>query len=829
MLFQRIWYLLNLRRKERELEEEISAHRERLTAEQLRQFGSTLRLREESRDAWGWTWLFSLFQDLKLGVRILSRAPGFALTVIGVLALGMAVAITGFTLFNIIVLQKLPVRDPDSLCVLRCGGSTWLSYPEFRYLRDNNRVFSAVFAIGWGELQFGSERDAPVRARFVSENFFRELGIRPAWGRLPAGSTEASEALLSYAFWQRRLGADPAIVGRTIHLNRVPVTVAGVAPYDFAGLDMESADLWLPVEQHALYYPGSDLLTAENRRPVQVYGRLRPGLGVSTARAGLEPLWDLWHREHAAAASRREGLEVVAAGHLGRFGESSYGSVAFLTALVFVVLAISATNAGTLQIVRAAARQHEMRIRVSLGAGRLRLIRQLLTEALVISAASCGVGLLLGCVAGNAILRSLDLPFNIQSALDTRLVFFTAGLTLLASLLFGLAPALQLSQGRQHATRFRSLLVGAQVAASSVLLIIAGLYLHALQRVTTTPAGFEFRDVVAVDPALYDLGYSPDAARIKMRLLLDAAQKVPGVRGAALCLITPFGQRQWRQEVRDASGAVVQTYANAVNAEFFSTLKIPILRGRVFREAERDALIVSQSLAGRLWPGEDPVGKRLKDGVVVGVAGNARTLTLDPAASEMYFSLAGQAAAASSSVLLVRTAGPPAAFIPALRVVLSAANEPAPGFDSLAALFEQRIEATRKGSGVIGAVGLLTLALAAIGIAGVLSYAVSQRTREIGIRVAIGATARDIALSVLRQCAGPFGLGLVCGSFGGAAMSTLLGSQLFGLSRLDPAVYCGTAIMLTATGMLAALAPVLRALRIHPAAALRDSYGGRLV
>ncbi len=631
--------------------------------------------------------------------------------------------------------------------------------------------------------------------------------------------------MLGFAFWRRQFGADPSIVGRTIFVNSRAVLVVGVVSSGFTGLQPATVDLWLPVEHHAWFFPGSDLLLNPSKKSVLMFGRLRPGLSEAVAEDGLRTLSAEFSREYPGAIGDREWLDCVPAGKAVRLRPSDYSILTFFGALVVLVLAVSLSNAGTLQMARSTVRGHEIWIRVSLGAGRFRIIRQLVTEAVLIASAACGIGLLLSYLGTAIILRSLELPLRVGRGPDWRVAAFAAAVTIVSVALFGLAPAVQLSRHRYGSARARGLFIGIQVMATCVLLIAASLYARGLQRVLTTPHGFEFRDVVAVDPALNSRGYSKEMALVQLAELRRRAEAVPGVRGASVCALLPLSFKSWINGIQGSTGSSVMAHFNSVDPAFFDTMRIALLRGRTFNPGERKAAIVSESLARKAWPGEDPIGKRVTDQgrVVVGVAASARTNALrDGDAVEIYFPVADTNPWVGGGVLLVRTDGPPKRFLPAIRSALQSPNDPPFRFDLLSNLFDSATEGTRKGAAVIAFTGFLTLALAAMGIGGLLSYAVSQRTKEIGIRIALGASPACIVRLVLAQSLRPVGIGLACGLVAGYAISQPLKAQIYGLSRLDAPSYAAAAALLAMAAAIAALFPIRRALRISSAEALRQ-------
>ncbi len=833
MIFRRIWYLLNRQRLERELEEEMAAHRDRMPPEDRRRFGGMLQLREQARDAWGWAWFDALCQDLRFGCRILLRAPGFTVAIIAVMALGIGIALTAFQVFNTLVLRPLPIRAPENIYALHLRGpdsySDVMSYALYDFIRGSNRPLSAVVAQMSSEVQIGRSAELRAAARFVSSNYLTELGATPAGGRLFDAVSDGVPGappvvVLSYRFWQRAFGSDRQAVGQTIYVEGRPASIAGVAAPAFNGLDWPAVDLWIPIEQHGWFFPGSDLLRNVSRHSLLVYARLRPSFAAATAEDALRPPVAGFRSVYPGSIASSQWLECLPAGHAVRLRHRDINIVVFFGALVLLVLAVSLSNAGALQLSRSLARSREIWIRASVGAGRFRLVRQLVTEAAMIATLASALGLLLSNWGAAAILLSLETPLQAASPYDWRALTAALGLTLGAAALSGVAPALHVLRPGHRAGRLRGALIAVQVAATCVLLIAAALYTRGLQHVLSAPLGFEHHNVVAFDPGFHSRGYSPERARLALAELRRRVEAAPGIVSASTCSLLPLGDRFWMESVHTPSGGgYVNANVNAVEPEYFRTMRIAILAGRVFRPGERDAVIVSESLARKAWPGENPVGKLLDRGrLIVGVAASARTVALrDGEATEMYYAFGDVEPPGTGAALLVRTAGDPRAYLPAIRAAVASPNDPPPQVDVLSDRFDRITSGTRKGATAIGLTGLLTLAIAAAGIAGLLSYAVSQRTQEIGVRVALGASSGDIVRAVLSQAIRPVGVGIVLGVSAGSAVSNLMQHQIYGIGRLDPPAYLGALGLLLAAAILAAASPVRRALRVDTVDALR--------
>jgi len=831
-IFRRIKYLINRRRLDAELASDMEFHREMAARAGRSNFGNTLRMQERAREAWGWTWLDRLGQDLRYGVRILARAPGFTLLAVLVLAIGVGVNVSAFSFFNMIALKPLPVRDPESLVRLERrspeNSTDEIPYQSLLFYQRNAKTLSAVMGVlGVPPVQF--EHDAqPVSASFFTANYFTELDTKPALGRLldagrDGSSTDAPVVVLSWGFWQRRFGGDASVIGTIVHIDGKPAAIAGVTPYAFASLGGQNPDLMLPVAQQPYLIDGSHVLTDSSVSSARMWGRLAPGVTAKIAAQELLALTNELRRQHPKEIWDNEYIHIEAGGHLQVMRPEMYQVAAMVGVLTLLILAVACANLGGLMLARAVTRTHEMGIRIAIGAGRGRIFRQLCTESLLLAALGALAGLGMGYAALRIILRVTEAPRWLSATPDWRVLSFTLGLTIVAAGFFGLAPALQMARQRQHRTLARQVLVGAQVAASCVLLIVAGLLVRATQHALYADPGFGYQELFSVDPQLGRHGYTPAAAQAYVAQMRDRLQATPGVRSASVALFPPIGHSQSRFG-REIGGRSIDIYPNSVDPQFFSTMRIPILMGRTFFAEEKGAVIVSQSFARQMWPGQNPVGQKAdptSSDIVVGVAGNARinAITDDDAAEEYW---AAQPEDMPNLTILVRTAGA-GDSLPTAAKAISESIDPRlfPEIRPIKALYHDKVSMVEDIATTVSFIGMVAVLLAGVGIIGLVAFTVSQRTKEIAIRIALGAKRAQVLSAVLRQFLWPVALGLAAGAGTAAVASRLLRRILFGVSNFDPAGYGAAVGVLVAIVALAALLPARRALRLDLAKILR--------
>ena len=821
-LWRRIHHLLNRSRFDRELEEEMAAHRAMKEPGEPG-FGNSLRLRQDARDAWGWAWWDQLVQDVTFGSRMLRKSPAFTLTAIAILAIGVGLNIAAFQILNSIALTPLPVSDPDSLVRFNRrspqGKSTSFAYPALDFYATHNTVLASSMGIMRTLVALESDTSRAVPVQFVTANYLSELGAVPALGRLLDGARDDEPdaepvVVLTSSLWQGRFGADPGIVGRTIRINGRPFTVAGVLQASFVGLTGRSSLAWIPITKQPYGFPGSDLLTSYSDNPVAFYARMKPGLGLRAIEDGLRPATSALRQRGPDAASENEWLEAIPA---GRFVTVDADGIAIAAAFTLIVLIAACANLATLILARGFSREREIGIRLSVGATRRRLVRQLLTESVMLAVLGTAAALGVSFIATRLFLAGSDAPSFMRPTLDVRVTLFAFVMAALASVLFGLMPALQAVKPRSRRTRTRGVLVAAQVAAGCTLLVVSALLTRALDRVTHAPLGFEYEHHVTLDPDLNASGFKGAAARTYWAALRDRLAGVSGVRELSLETIPPLGNRVTTARIDRGKTAFV----HHVDPTYFGVMGIPLRRGRNFQANETSAAMVSESFAHAMWPGEDPLGKAWDEATVVGVVGNAATTSLaSPEASEFYHPIDDERMA--RAVMIVRVDGDPSSMTGVL-VGAARAVDPRVSISAgvLRQAFDVKLRMPQRMSKIVWALGALALALAAVGLGGLVVFTVSQHAREIGIRMALGARPRDVINGVLQQFRRPIAWGLAGGFLIAAGLSLVLHRELFGLSPFDPVSYVSAAALFTLVAALATAGPLLRALKVDPISALK--------
>ena len=803
--------------------------------------------------------------DLRLAARSWRRTPALAAAGVLTLAVALGANTALFSLANAILFRPLPgIAHADRLVNVHrkaADGTTFLglSHPDYRDLRERARALDGLAAFNGRGASLGSGRGPAelVGIQLVSGNFFDVLGVRPQRGRLVSEEDDAAPgaspvAVISDALWRNRFGGDPLVVGRTIRLNGFPFTVIGVGPRGFQGHFIGFPfEVWVPLAMAAQAAPGEDI-GARGNDWLELVGRLAPGQTVAQAQADLASVMAGLAREHPA---RHQGTTADVRRLTGVDDSLRGAVVSFLAALQAagaLVLAIACVNLAGVLLARAASRARDVALRLALGATRGALVRQLLAEALLLFLVGGAAGVGLAAWAADllhAFQPGFVVPLRLDLGLDARVLAFSALLTLVAAVAFGLVPALQASRldvlpalrdGRAgetgSRTRLRRALVVGQVALSMVLLVAAGLFVRTLQRARAVDPGFDPDGVSTARLDLTLLARDEAHGRVFYAQLLERLQSLPGARSASLATSIPLRSlapptalvHAAAEPVRPGGGLTVPV--STVSGAYFETLRIPLLSGRGFADADGPSsppvAVVSQALARQLWPGGDAIGRRVRaDGLdreVVGVARDVkmRRLTED-ASPHLYLPLA-QRFNPRVRVLL-RTEGDLAHASAAVRREIAALENDLPVLETMTlreaiafALFPQRMAGT-----IASALGVVGLGLAATGLYGLVAWSVSRRTREMGVRLALGASGADLTRLVLRQGLHLALAGIVLGALGAAALAQGLRGLLPGVSPADPVTFAAIALLMGGVAFLASYVPARRAARVDPMAALR--------
>jgi putative ABC transport system permease protein len=827
-LLSRLRYLLRQRQMERDLAEEIEHHRHMSGNDDA--MGNMTRAREDARAVWIWPWLQSVWQDLAYAVRNLRRAPGF--TLVAVLTLGTAIGLNTsfFTVFNGMALRPWPVKDPEQIVKVfsvnprrpnASGGG--MGVAEYRFFAENSHSFSGFAVTLWQSVRFGFEPfGKSSQAALVGGNHFRVLGIQMLLGRgfLPEEDRlEAPEAVavLSYPYWRDHFGSDPAIVGKQVPLNEVPFTIVGVTPQDFAGTADGGGreDVYLPLQALQLLQPAETWI-----RDV-LAGRLAPGISRPQAAAELEVLDRQFRSKFHLEGNRVFALTGTAL--MADPNRKAKGTpiVALLFVGVTLVVLLACANVGNLLIARAGARQKEIEIRRAIGAGRGRIIRQLMTESLLLALGAVAVGLPIAYWLPMFVINQTGEVLSLRLTPDGTVLAYAIALAVFACIGFGLAPALHgTRQNSRSRLPLRNLLLAVQVALSVVLLIGAGLALQGIARLRQQDPGFAIDGISVVSfelPAAdYDAAHAGDFYR---RLL----QSLEGGQPFGISLREPLSISRWMSDFRlpgQPEGATHGVLTHAVTPGYFEVLRMPLIAGRNFApgDDENGPILVNQALARQYWNNDSPVGKTTvsvggRTREIVGVVRDAYTENLDQVEPTIYTAFPGT----SIPKILATPAAAPAVAAIARRIEPRARTQVLP----LQANVDRWFAVARIGAEIAGMLGVFALILATVGMSGVFAYVVQQRTKEIGIRMALGARPAQVVRLVLRGSSRAVVIGLGIGLALALLGSRLMLNLLYGVSPLNPVAYLSVACILAAAGIAASYVPARRASRVDPLQALR--------
>jgi macrolide transport system ATP-binding/permease protein len=838
----------------------------------LRKFGNVTRVKEQTHEVWTITWLEQFLQDARYGARSLGRSPSLTGAAVLAIALGVGINVGIFSVLNGLALRLLPIpRAREVLSInqtlhFRGHGNRdihdsagYFSWSEYRDYRDHNDVFSGVAAYEpFVEATLAGRNARQVLGTAASCNYFDVLEEQPALGHGFATPDCASAgadavAVLSDSMWRTQFGADPSVIGKPIFLNRRAYTVIGIARPGFTGTEPFPSAFWVPVTMDKALEPDQNRLANDNMSWLAMLGRTRPGVTLEQVHADLDVISQRIDQHYPG---RTTSLAI----HTARFFSSPEErqflipvSSVILAAFALVLL-IACANVTNLLLARASVRQKEISLRLSLGAGRGRLVRQLLTESLLLSLAGGILGSLIACWSFVRLTRFVTShlpgdfpPISINVAPDTHVLIYALLLTLCASIAVGLVPALQSTRldlnsgmkgdraaatsGKRSGWFLLNTLVGSQVAVCMVLLLAAGLLLRGLYYAQTVDPGFEIKGVATTFLELGHQGYDRPRTTQFMRRFVDSLRGFPGVTAVAQAECAPLAHDFSADHftLPGRSDQIPIEY-NHVTPNYFSVLGIPIVRGRNFTFAEtHDAtgVIVTESTASRLWPDQDPLGQTLRDSsghesIVIGIARDAQVSHLGESTSNYLYYPFGPEDNARNYVLVRYATG----FGDVAKGVRAAALSIDPNLSIDVTRLEDYLEVWRAPSrivaGLSGTLGVLALLLCSIGVYGMVSYSVSRSVREIGIRLALGADKSNVLRHVLWQSMRSVLIGGAAGVILSAMVSGVLSGMMFGIGRHDPLAFITVPCFLFSVAALATLVPARRATDVDPAVALRS-------
>jgi predicted permease len=891
---------------ERELDEELRYHVERMTEENIAkgmsaeearraariELGGIEQVKEQVRAVRAGAWLGTVMQDARFGLRMLRKNPGFTAVAVLTLALGIGANTAMFSLTDQVLLRFLPVTHPEQLVIVRSPGPnlpghSWsdgdsaeiFSYPMYKDLRDHNPVFSGLLA----RRKFlasvaGRDGSEPAEAELVSGNYFDVLGVGPAMGRVFTPGDETAPGanpvvVLSYGYWTRHFGSDPSILNKPLIVSGTPLTIVGVSRAGFSGVQVgQEPEIFVPITMKAQMMPNSEN-GIEDRRDqwVAILGRLKAGFTRTTAEAALQPAYHAILQSNVAIAGASLGdrfreryiekrIELEPGAHGRPILQREEGKpIIVLMAMVGLVLLIACANLAGLLVARGEARQHEIGVRLALGATRARMMRQLLTESFLLTAAGVAAGVALASWILKGLAGPLEDGFDFvgfEAQLDFRVLAFAMGLAVFTGLLFGLAPAFRathpavqaaLKEQRSNATaakgnvRTRRGLMISQVALTTMLLAAAGLFARSLMNLKDVNLGLQTDHVIEFSIAPELNRYAPAQTITLGDRLRESIRALPGVRSVSAAEI------QILADTDASSNITVEGYSarehedmnihtNRVGPGYFATMGTPLMSGREFAESDKEGgekvAIINERIARRFFAGRNPIGLHFAFGngndvrpdiEIVGVVQDSKYATVSGDIEPYAYLPYAQFSNLGRLTFYVRTQQDPSALAATLRKTVQAYDSNLPVFD-IRTLNEQRDEnifPERLMAALSICFGALASLLAAIGLYGVMAYMVTLRTREIGIRAALGATRGNIAWLILREAIGMSAAGLVGGVSAALAAGRLIQSQLFEVKPDDPLILAASATLLLVVVMLAAWLPARRAMRVDPMVALR--------
>jgi predicted permease len=852
---RRLWYLINRRRLDRELQLEIEAHREMM--DEPHRFGNALRLREESRDIWGWNWLDDLSRDLKIAFRNLRATPGFTAGAVLILSLGLGLSLSNFQVLNILTMRPLPVRDVDSLVQLnwrsKDGRSRDVLYASVPSVRSHTEIFSAVLTrnprtVFWGEAS------KPLRGAFVSANWFDELGYGASFGRvLHEGRDDKpgaeAVAVVSHGFWERELGRDPNVAGLSVRINDRNATVVGVAAPDFPGTNYENTQIWLPVDQIEYFIPGTAFRNSWDESTI-LYGRLKAGATVNAAMAALSGVFDDLAGQQPAIFQKGDWLELFSGSNRFRNPaelQRERAAMGTLAALTILVLLIACANLGNLVLSRTLGRVRELCVRVALGASRTRIIRHMLAESLLLATMGLAGAFLTGYWGLQIAFRSAiaDNPAYPIFEMDWRLGIAAVGGTVFVTIAIGLFPALKISRedlsagmkdgGQQttaglERTRMRSTLVAVQVGGTCVFLLLAGLFVRGFQRMQADP-GYDLENVAVLRLARDRSGLKGEEGRAHWTAVREAIATHPETQGAVIVSHAPLGMTGTSIVTWPKDTPGLRITLTHVEPEFFDLLRVPLLAGRIFDSSDdpETTVLISRRVAMAMFGSLDIAGSgypRSKPlATIAGVVEDARVVRIEETeGGQMYMPLNWKEASgqAQGHALLVRARSNVERLV---TPIVSAARLHDERFVPQVRLvkteYENRLRDERNRSLAVSALGSVSLLLASLGIFSVVSYGAALRRKEIGIRLALGANGRVIVGLLIEQLMRPVLIATAVGLAIGLIVGKIVQTEQANIRLFDPGLLIFLAVVVLFSGAAASLIPTLRALRSDVLQALR--------
>lgn len=879
-LLRRLFAFFRRDKLEHELNAELQFHLEQATAENMRRgmseaearrtaqlsFGGVEQVKEAYRDVSRLRWLEEIWQDIRFGVRMLRKRPGFTLIAVLTLSLGIGANTAIFSLVNTALLRPLPIAQPERFVALSNSAAGRLfptfSYPNYKDIRDRTEVFSGLLAYRFAPLSLSHDGiNERLWGYVVTGNYFDVLGIKPTLGRLISLDDDRTRGghpvtVISHQCWQQRFGGSPEIIGKNVIANGRSFTVIGIAPPGFFGTEIIAApELWFPMMMQAQLESGDDWLDRRGSENLFVQGSLKPGVRLAQAQAAIDTVAAQLEREFPNNNEGRRVLLTQPGLMNGTMRAPVLGFASVLMVVVGLVLLLACANLANLLLARATERRREMAVRLALGAKRFQLVRQLLIESVLLACAGGALGCLLawwltGLAA--AYKPPMDVPANFALHLDQRVLLFAFVLSIVTGVVFGLLPALQATKtnlvsalkdeasfGTYRSSWLRNSLIVFQVALSLVLLIGGGLMVRALQQAETIPLGFEPNNAIAVSFDLRLQGYDAAQGREAEKRLLERVRALPGVKAAGIADLVPVDLHFSSSSVFIEGQPLERTvntpraFSNRVTPGYFGAMQTRIVQGREFAEQDNEqaprVVIVNETFARRFWSNESPLHKRFRLGgaespllEIIGVAQDGKYAGINEDPKSFVYRPLWQARLSSSS-LIVRAEAEPQLLLAAVRRELQQLDPQLPiaSAKTMTEHMSLPLLPARLAASVLGSFGLLALALAAIGLYGVMAYSVTQRTRELGIRIALGAQVRDIHKLVVGQGVKLALVGIALGLMVSLAVMRLMKNLLFGVSATDPLTFVVIGGVLLSVALLACYLPARRATKVDPLTALR--------